>query len=482
MSERFLRLDINRLGIFAAVVEPGSKDKTPREPCHVLFDESPDLEDRSARFKDALEKITATIDIRPCTTAVLFVSCEHVSFRIINPRFTSEKKIRQILPFEIETVLPYNNSEYINDFHRLASVDTGNFVLTASIPETEVEFYFSMLEPLGIRPVIISPKGYAAAAAFLESQKEPASFLFVYSGETETILVLIKDGIPSHVRKLAPVKPDSKTLCQRIKQAVIEFEQRTGTSVSCDLVVCDENDGKRAAAVYEQMEAMQVSPSGLNRPDADRPARTLSGKTSDPVVLSRIIPRKSVKYLFSFCKGQYQTNTFFETHSRSLITLGILVLTVFFLSIFNIRTDISALEKQAALIDSKAVAIYKAHFPGKTRITDPYLQMTAEVKAAFGKQNPLMAPGNGNRADRIPVLTLLDELSRQIPDSVETKINRMLYNNQQVTISGSAANFHDVDHIKNRIESSPMFKRVTISSAAADKKGDRVNYKFSIRM
>ncbi len=62
------------------------------------------------------------------------------------------------------------------------------------------------------------------------------------------------------------------------------------------------------------------------------------------------------------------------------------------------------------------------------------------------------------------------------------EISRFLFNEKRIVISGSTDNFNNVDKIKNKLEASDLFGNVSISSAAADKKEDRVNFKFIIEI
>ena len=79
-------------------------------------------------------------------------------------------------------------------------------------------------------------------------------------------------------------------------------------------------------------------------------------------------------------------------------------------------------------------------------------------------------------------MDIISELSKRIASSIDVEISRFLFNNGRLVLSGSTDNFNNVDNIKSKIESSDLFEKVSISSAAADKRGDRVNFKFIIEM
>ena len=90
--------------------------------------------------------IARELDLEPCSKATVFVSDLLISFRNLELPFKSQKKIEQVLPFEIETHLPGTDETYISDFHILDSADDSNLILSASIAEFIVEKIFLKLD------------------------------------------------------------------------------------------------------------------------------------------------------------------------------------------------------------------------------------------------------------------------------------------------------------------------------------------------
>jgi general secretion pathway protein L len=108
--------------------------------------------------------------------------------------------------------------------------------------------------------------------------------------------------------------------------------------------------------------------------------------------------------------------------------------------------------------------------------------MKANVKSFMEKSGTLKNTGSLTGKNDLKIVEIIGELSGKIDDSTDMDISRFLFNKGRLVLSGSTDNFNSVDKIKSKIESSQIFKAVNISSAAADKKGNRVKFKFIIEM
>jgi general secretion pathway protein L len=199
-------------------------------------------------------------------------------------------------------------------------------------------------------------------------------------------------------------------------------------------------------------------------------------------MLLNIAPEKAVQYLFNFCRGKYAANSFFRTYLSNIAVSAILLLCTLTILMGGVGFDNKKLEGKIAQLDNKAFSIFQTSFPKKTKIYDPYLQMKANVKSFMEKSGTLKNTGSLTGKNDLKIVEIIGELSGKIDDSTDMDISRFLFNKGRLVLSGSTDNFNSVDKIKSKIESSQIFKAVNISSAAADKKGNRVKFKFIIEM
>ena len=483
MAGSFLRLEIDTSGIKAMIVEQGYKKVFIKDDCHVLFEDLPDSEENDIDpFDVGMDVVAQMLDLGTCSTAIIFVSSFQVCFRNIDLPFSTGKKVKQVLPFELENLMPGINETYILDFHMLSGPSESNLILSASIVESQVEKYFLKLGSFGIRPRVITPNGYAAAVGFLSERKDITNFAFLHITNCEITLVLVNNRRPCTVRAFMASGISPQDLAISVKQTIIGFNQRTGNDIFFDIFVsCDEHNFK-TDRIYTALEKTLEYQSKLRSAEQGIQKALTQEKINSNAVLQNISPDKTMKYLFNFCKGKYGTSSFFKTYFSNIAAGVVLLLCTLSLLLLTTGFDNSNLDKKIAVIDDKALFIFKATFPDKKKVQDPYLQMKANVQAAIKKSGTSGDIDKSIKNSDVKVVAVMSEVSRKITSSVDMEISRFLFNNGRLVLSGSTENFNNVDSIKSKIESSDLFDKVSISSAAADKKGDRVNFKFIIEM
>ncbi len=477
MAGSFLHIELDTQGLTAAIVNQRNKPALVKDLCHVQFEDLPDTDKNKSPFDAGMEIAVQKLDLKMCSTAVIFISPFLVSFRNISLPFNSEKKIEQVLSFELETILPHSKKDYISDFHMLNIEDKPHPILTASVLESDIETLFTGLKKYNIKPVIITHKGYAAALDFLKTHADVRSCVFLYITNTAHTLVLVINQTPCVVKVLSTRQSSPETLVTSINRTIIGFEQRTGLKTDFDLFIRTDGSGEDIESIKKSFK----NPSQLRSIEPEIHTAMIQEKTNEaPALLSDILPDKKINYLFNFCKNKYGTSSLFETYSNYIAVGLIFAFLTFSLAIMNFNIDISKFESKIAALDYKSLSIFSATFPETKKVMNPHLQMKANVLAALKKSG-----ANGDRINAfkdVTIIEIINELSQKIESSIDMEISRFLFNENRIVISGSTNNFNTVDKIKNKLEASDLFGNVSISSAAADKKEDRVNFKFIIEI
>jgi len=347
-----------------------------------------------------------------------------------------------------------------------------------------VEKIFLKLDEQAVLPKIITPLGYAAAIGFLSENsrlksqlksrsKEPekrSDFAFLHATDCEITLVLIRDRKPCFIRTIPNHNISSDNLAVMVEQTITGFNQRTGENTFFDTIVCMDENTRNADQISDAFETNQA-------------ARAEPGiKLDSTTMLLNLSPEKSEQYLFNFCKGKYAASSFFRTYFSNIAVSAVLLLCALTIMMAGVGFDNKKLESKIAQLDNKALSIFKTTFPGKTKIYDPYLQMKANAKSFMGKSGTLKNSESLTGENDLKIVEIIGELSGKIDDKTDMDISRFLFNKDRLVLSGSTDNFNNVDKIKSKIESSQIFKTVNISSAAADKNGNRVKFKFTIEM
>ncbi len=392
MAEIFLHLELDNRGLKAKIIEQDHKQTIIKNQCHVLYKDLPDVKsgtrEKIDTFEAGMDIIARELDLEPCSKATVFVSDLLISFRNLELPFKSQKKIEQVLPFELETYLPGTEETYISDFHILDSADDSNLILSASIAEPLVEKIFLKLDEYTIVPKIITPLGYAAAIGFLSENsklKEPEKlfeFAFLHVTDYEITLVLIKNRKPCAIRTISNHNISSDNLAVMVEQTIIGFNQRTGENTFFGTILCMDEDTHNADQISN---AFETNPAVRFEPGIKLDSNTM---------LLNIVPEKAAQYLFNFCRGKYAASSFFKTYFSNIVVSAVLLLCALTILMVGVGFDNKKLEGKIAQLDNKAFSIFKTSFPEKTKIYDPYLQMKANVKSFMEKSGTMKNTGS----------------------------------------------------------------------------------------
>lgn len=477
MGDPFLHLDIDNSGIHAMIVESTFSNKKIIGEYHLMYEDLPAPESDETLFRLGLATIAEQLDMDACSFAVIFVSPLDVCFRNISLPFTNEKKIRQILPFELATHLPLPEESYVSDFftQELQFLQGQQMILSASIRQSDIEQLVFGLKPFKIKPLVITPKGYAIAVSFLKLRKEVADFVLIHIDSQVITLTLVADRKPLMVRSFASIDQTAQEIGIAILQTILGFRQRSGSKKVFDIFISTQEPSQYTP------ETITTLWETLSKQSDTRPL--ILEIVDSEELISFISPESQPEHLFNFCRGQFGSDTFFQKYKAGLISTIIIVLILFGTSIFSIQKDISNLEQGIAMEKQAAQSIFKQTFPdkGDAQIQAPLLLMKSYVSQSL-KKGPQIQKENFENTSDIQAMDVLFELSNNISDTIDIDLSRLILNHGRLIISGSTDNFNNVDKIKGQIEKSNLFKEVSISSAEASKTENRVLFKFIIEM
>ncbi len=477
MKRTILGLDIGNSSLKAVVVEKQLKGFSVLKNLTINFDDlapqenPPEAETEPPLFQKAVSALVEEIDPRDIASVAIALPSSSVSFRNVTLPFRSKKKIRQVLEFELAANLPLADKRYVSDFTTpggTGKIDE-NTLLTASVPDDILNAYFTPLREKGLQPALITIQGYIAADHMLALEdKETQDALWIDCSDDHTTLCLSVKGKVVQVRSLGKTLGHDALVRAIVQTMEGETQRSRGNFLAQKCTITSQ--GEPSEALFLHLEKNLDCPVHLaelgDHPNALAAALTLT--SSQPVL--------------NFCRERYSEDSILKRHARSIVILLVFTAMAFSAFIFKLHDDIHGLEKRGALLDGASVALFKKNFPQKDRIVDPLMQMKIELEQL--KQ----APGLGSMensfaaAPQLSCIETLAEISNRIPASIDVETTRFILNPGRILLSGSTANFNDIDKIKGLLEDSDLFKQVEIQSAAADKTGNRVRFKFMITL
>ena len=479
MSRKVLGIDIRKHLVVAVLVNSGLRET--RIDTHTVIPVSPPSEnDNETGLNAAIERLSETMDIGDCD-CVVSIPADHFSFRNLQVPFSSLKKIKMVLPYELEPKLPYPIDDLAFDFQTIETAETGENteLIAATVEKSRLAPYIDSLSAFKIDPETLTISGLPVALC-LASQSEPGEDQLVVeiSDRTSTLIASLSGQI--QLIRSFPIPAAGPTrsnmLATQIKRTLAAFQELnqpdfqpleiliTGDSLT------DENLTDALAKTTEIPVKLSNLASRLNvlfEPDAED---TWNPALMDNALALALMEIEDLDGL-NFHSGQFAVQKFIAKNKSQVMKTGILAAAVLLLFLINVVVDLFTVQRKLNHLDDQITAIYKSTFPGVQKIMDPYQEMKAKLRVA--KKNSVFHQETGPHVRSIDIL---NNISKRIPKEITVDITRLVIGPQTVLISGNTAGFDSVDNIKGRLEQIDFFKKVTISSANMDRSGKEVRF------
>jgi len=478
MSRRILGLDIRENFVSAVLLDSGFKGSQLLGQAFFPIPENEEDEDQGLG-----QAIQAVVEkLKPAGAAcVLGIPARFVSFRNLSVPFHDLKKIRQILPFELEPSLPLPVEELIFDFEAVKR-DGHQDLLAFAARKDRIQFYLDALAQANLNPVTIMPGGYAAAR-FLSTMAEDDDFLLIDTGENNHSVYAVCSGNLRMVRSL-PVafgsNPVLFNLETRLQQTVTAAGESLGIGISPSTVFATGpqtellTGGNGAITLLglpvKPIEGIRSFPKLKGATDSEEWA---SGNLDIALALALMETEAVEGVNFSTRRSTFQH--YWSEHRSNMILTAVLVSLTLVIVLAGQFFEVRDKQRRLAELEQKIEGVFKETFPGVTRVQAPLQQMQLKIKEV-GETGG----GSDIMGSRVRVIDLLDTLSQKIPASAEVKISRLVVGTDNAVLSGNTDTFNTVDEIKSGLEGAKIFKQVTISSADLDKSGKGVRFKLKM--
>jgi Tfp pilus assembly protein PilN len=485
MGKKILGLDISAGAVSAALLESSLKGVRLEASAQVPRNKDDDIAEAIDICMEALGSDT-DLSGAVCLAAV---PAGQIFFRNIRLPFKEERKIRQVLPYEIEPLLPVSIEDLILDFIPASSpaLQDSNQVVAAAIETARVEEVLHALGGVRLDPEVVTVSGYAEAACLAKAPDQPGCWFYVkLDGEQTTVCIASSGQIVLFRRLKADLAQEggAEDLCRRIDQSRLLAESLCQADLQPEIVYWSGHGDETkvwAPLVAERFhcDAKRVdwlAASGVKWSPTSKPAPVGASGADNPATAIALAELTGAKVL-NFRRGPLALQGRWLEYKSALLRTAALLLLVAFLGFFQLYTDIRALGREVDRLDSEARAVFTETFPEVTRIVDPVQQMRVKIQELRKQPDLVGALENGKLK-----IDLLQALSRRIPANIDVEITRLVIAPDSMSIGGNTSSFNAVNEVKSLLEKDPLFRSVTISSANLEKSGERVNFKLRIEL
>lgn len=482
MSRKILGLDV-RYDSVSAVLIASSLRETQIEGC--LRVPVSDTGDRAIDLKSAMEAIREGMDTDQAY-CVASIPADELSFRNLRVPFTGEKKIDQILPFELEPTVPFPLENLVIDFQPIpqAGLSGATDLIAVAAQKTTLENYLNALIGAGLDPQVIRPGGYSTAICLDRFASPPENWILIDIGPPRDTLFFITSRQIRLIRSFPSFRSENggSSIEAKIKQTLLAFGNLSATPLTPEKAFITgqgvNGRGEELIQTLEKALSLPVSRADLLQQTGGKiKIASAQGWKPDEMnnALALALAQIEGKPHLNFRKGPFACRRNWAAYRSHVIRLGVFAAILLGLLGLDIFMDIRGLNRRIDRIDREITTIFRSTFPEIQRVVDPVHQMKVAMDEL---RNQTFLPGDSST--RILTITILDEISKQIPGEIDVEFTRMVINPEDILISGNTQNFNSVDEIQTHLEKIPIFEKVTINSTNKDQNENRVQFKMKV--
>jgi type II secretion system protein L len=482
MSRKVLGIDIRNHSLSAVLLNSSLREYRVDDYIHLPFS---DPDDPEKGLADALETLTEKMDLAG-SDCVVSIPAGHFTFRNLQVPFNNSKKIRMVLPFELEPTLPYAVEDLVVDFHPLNGSPDGEQteLIAAAIEKNRLAPYIEALGSIEVNPEKLTLNGLPTALCLAHQADLEEDQLFIEIDEASGTLFMLAGDRLQLIRSfpLPTAGPSkAKMLCTQIQQTLAAFQESSDLNLQPLEVVASGiglDEANMAADISRALDIPVKAASMADRlgipVESDTGGNPWIPAQMDNALALALMEVEGFEAL-NFHKGQFAAQKFLSKHKTPLIKTGILAAAVLVLMFFNVLMGTYTVNKQVRGIERQMNQIFKATFPEVKTIRYPYPEMQAKMRET--KKNAAFQAETG---PHIRSIDILNSISEKIPNNIKVDLTRLVIQPENVLISGTTDTFNSVDDIKSRLEQIQYFEKVTISSANIDRSGNEVRFMLKV--
>jgi len=483
MSRKIFSLDIQDNGISVVLVENSLKGNWIQFQRFVPYEDADPTADAPVnKISQALQKSVEGISLTG-VEAIVSISPRFISYRNFQVPFKDSKKIRQVLPFELEPTLPYPVEELTFDFQTIFQGEKTD-ILVGLIHTAELTKILDALRDFQIEPRMVAPSGLSSVmclAKYLESNED---LFFISVDRTYSTVFAVASGRLHIARSFYSHLPDLPLKAKKLSDTIIQVMGAFEASFASDFEparILISGSGMDVACLQEEIHReMEIPVKQVDLlHDIDLNIKLDSDAGFDPDLMNNALSLAAVEILglqtINFYGSRSIIKKYWEEYKNDFIRTGVIAAFVFVVALFNVLLEAHYLQKEVLRINQQIAFLFQSTFPDVTKIVDPLQQMRARVQEENKK-----GLFTGEMEDEMLNIDILNEISSRIPNDQDVEITNFVRGDKSLLVTGNTDSFNTVDDIKGRLAQAEGLKNITINSANLEKSTNRIQFKLKI--
>lgn len=414
----------------------------------------------------------------------LSLGIDFFSIRNLPLPFSDQKKISQILPFELENISAAETGTSLVDFLISGTDPEGTRIVSASIEKESLTILLSTLENMGIDPETVEIRGVRIAVRIADALAEDCVFLDVCA--VRTGLIVVSKGRVALIRSL-PFDPTTGGGKRQVGELGVLVRRTLFASQIVDLdrknfTICligDESGQQEVATQLASQLGVKVKSYRLDEQPLikiDSAVNQVYRPLQMDSVFALALKSKAKSGIFNFRKDEFKKKKSMPELRAILLKVGVPVALSLVALIMYIGYDYKMLRDKQQSLQQQVVQVFSETLPEVKRIVNPAQQLQVRINEI----RKTYSGGEGGTG--YSVLSLLTEISARIPKSYPVVVKRLVADSDTVRIKAVTRDFNTVDNVQKELEKSPYFEAVTISSANQSPEGDEVRFELKLEL
>ncbi len=490
MSNRILAIDIQKDQISSVLLTHSLKGiRIVETACSKIVQET-EGDNPLQAVQDTLTAILVNMgDVYG--RCIVSIPSDYFFFRTIELPFKNKKKNSLILPFELESYLPYSVEDVEFDLCLLDNLKVTrknsknssktNMAGVAGIQKDVLKKFKNLFDDCNIHLDVLTPgSGYSAALVCAEAADQSGFLFFIHVEPLLASVYAVRFGEIAFSRIFLLNSDDPiQSVKTNLMHTLLSFNEIFSNPLELDEIIVSGTASFMQELCGDIEKEMNVKVRDFNIFKAEK-ITPLSGQLDDHqydsiqnAIAMGVNEIKGVE-TYNFTRQVSDFTLFYHENRSSVIALAVLSFFLFLAWAINPIIQINRMEKSVEQLDTRITQVFKSCFPDVKTIVDPVHQMQVKVDGLQEKKN-------SNFFDEYPLcIDLLNEISKSLPSSLDIIFSRFVRTENNLLISGSADQFITIDKMKNYFKNIELFKQVDINSASMDKIDKRVIFNLKI--
>ncbi|MBI1823200.1 MAG: PilN domain-containing protein [Nitrospirae bacterium] len=401
-----------------------------------------------------------------------------VSARLLSLPFVQQKKIEQVLPFEMEPLLPFELDRVILSYHLLSQENGSSRMMVAVTLKEQFSGFINKLHRYGIDPHQLEWDGMALFNfCRVAMKREKESVLLIKIGFDQTTLCIVKEDAPVMIRAIGiglqglsekgSWKRDHPLINEFLKTMQV-FRSEGGDTLQA-LFVCGEGG------------EIQGLPDWISSELSIRLERKVSfdGKEIDPRFVPAIglalkgTPLKGTLSQINFRKEEFSHATVEKGKKGTQRTIFVFSLIIILLGWIDLGIHFSVKKNHYDTVSRLLQKEYRDLFPGKGPIVNEMEQARGGFSELKKRELFFNMPGSTS-------LEILREITVQIPKEIRIEVNEISVDSEKVRLEGETDSFEALEKIKESLGKSGFFGERIITDSKMNAEESKVKFKLEM--